>query len=182
MPVNIGAVPDLLEAETRVLSQCPEFYAEDTLILSQAIYLGLFWLGLIILLNPKISQNDLVGDSPPHGDCFLLSCDFSHIHGLNGQDRLGWCRLGCVLFTQHTCFEKIQDVLAHTQPPNITFHDFKEVKPSGMSQGVVVVQYSVASLCGGNIGRLFPCLCAAADIAHISGELTFIALQLVDGY
>ncbi|KAJ9067129.1 hypothetical protein DSO57_1003041 [Entomophthora muscae] len=40
MPVNIGAVPTPVKAETLMLSQCPEFYAEDNLILSQAIYLG----------------------------------------------------------------------------------------------------------------------------------------------
>ncbi|KAJ9053203.1 hypothetical protein DSO57_1026509 [Entomophthora muscae] len=55
MPVDLGAVSSTVEAETLVLSQCPEFYAEDTLILLQAIYSRLFWLGLIILLNPSIS-------------------------------------------------------------------------------------------------------------------------------
>ncbi|KAJ9056158.1 hypothetical protein DSO57_1037743 [Entomophthora muscae] len=45
MPANLGAVPPTVKAENLVLSQCPEFYAEDTLILLQAIYLGLFWLG-----------------------------------------------------------------------------------------------------------------------------------------
>ncbi|KAJ9080935.1 hypothetical protein DSO57_1019744 [Entomophthora muscae] len=45
MPVNFRAVLPIHEAENLVLSQFPEFYAEDTLILSQAIYLGLFWLG-----------------------------------------------------------------------------------------------------------------------------------------
>ncbi|KAJ9076712.1 hypothetical protein DSO57_1023557 [Entomophthora muscae] len=46
MLVNLGAVPTPVKAETHVLSQCPEFYTEDTMILSQAIYLGLFWLGV----------------------------------------------------------------------------------------------------------------------------------------
>ncbi|KAJ9069548.1 hypothetical protein DSO57_1017522 [Entomophthora muscae] len=55
MPVNLRAVPTPVKAETHVPSQRPGFYAEDTLILSQAIYLGLFWLGLIILLSPSIS-------------------------------------------------------------------------------------------------------------------------------
>ncbi|KAJ9077381.1 hypothetical protein DSO57_1017178 [Entomophthora muscae] len=43
MPVNLGVSPTVSEAETLVKSQCPEFYTGDTLILSQAIYLGLFW-------------------------------------------------------------------------------------------------------------------------------------------
>ncbi|KAJ9085149.1 hypothetical protein DSO57_1016825 [Entomophthora muscae] len=37
------------------ISQCPEFYAEDTMILSQAIYLGLFWL----VSHLEISQNNI---------------------------------------------------------------------------------------------------------------------------
>ncbi|KAJ9084709.1 hypothetical protein DSO57_1021474 [Entomophthora muscae] len=45
MPANIRVVPPTIETETLVLSQCPEFYAEDTLILLQATYLRLFWLG-----------------------------------------------------------------------------------------------------------------------------------------
>ncbi|KAJ9080112.1 hypothetical protein DSO57_1028460 [Entomophthora muscae] len=80
MPVNLGAVPPTVKAKTLVLSQCPEFYSEETLILLQAIYLGLFWLGLIILLNPSNSFRNFtnVGDSPPHGYSFLLSCYFCH--------------------------------------------------------------------------------------------------------
>ncbi|KAJ9071701.1 hypothetical protein DSO57_1037089 [Entomophthora muscae] len=53
MPKNLGVFPTVSEPETLAPSQCPKFYAEDILILSQAIYLGLFWLGLIILLNPN---------------------------------------------------------------------------------------------------------------------------------
>ncbi|KAJ9088053.1 hypothetical protein DSO57_1026979 [Entomophthora muscae] len=45
----------ILETENCVTSQCPEFYAEDALMLSQVIYLGLLWLGLIVLLNPGIT-------------------------------------------------------------------------------------------------------------------------------
>ncbi|KAJ9068911.1 hypothetical protein DSO57_1023910 [Entomophthora muscae] len=55
MPANLRVVPPASETKTLVISQCPGFYAEDTLILLQAIYPGLFWLGLIILLNPSIS-------------------------------------------------------------------------------------------------------------------------------
>ncbi|KAJ9078615.1 hypothetical protein DSO57_1004879 [Entomophthora muscae] len=50
-PTNFAA-PPILETENYVASQCPEFYSEDFLMLSQAIYLGLLWLGLIVLLNP----------------------------------------------------------------------------------------------------------------------------------
>ncbi|KAJ9078206.1 hypothetical protein DSO57_1009125 [Entomophthora muscae] len=46
MPANLGVVPPVFETENLVLSQCPEFYAEGTLIFSQAIYLRLFWLGI----------------------------------------------------------------------------------------------------------------------------------------
>ncbi|KAJ9051283.1 hypothetical protein DSO57_1005871 [Entomophthora muscae] len=35
--------------------KCPEFYTEDALMLSQVIYLGLLWLGLIVLLNPGVT-------------------------------------------------------------------------------------------------------------------------------
>ncbi|KAJ9075248.1 hypothetical protein DSO57_1037867 [Entomophthora muscae] len=55
MPTNLGVVPSVFKTENLVVSQCPEFYSEDSLMLSQAIYLGLLWLGLIILLNPSIS-------------------------------------------------------------------------------------------------------------------------------
>ncbi|KAJ9050903.1 hypothetical protein DSO57_1039725 [Entomophthora muscae] len=55
MPTNLGVVSPVFKAENLVVSQCPEFYSEDTLMLSQAIYLELLWLGLIILLNPSIS-------------------------------------------------------------------------------------------------------------------------------
>ncbi|KAJ9073271.1 hypothetical protein DSO57_1018285 [Entomophthora muscae] len=55
MPANLGVVPPVFETENCIASQCPEFYSEDTLMLSQAIYLGRLWLGLIILLNPSIS-------------------------------------------------------------------------------------------------------------------------------
>ncbi|KAJ9049953.1 hypothetical protein DSO57_1019284 [Entomophthora muscae] len=46
MPTNLGVVPPVFENENLVVSQCPEFYSEDTLMLLQAIYLGLFWLGI----------------------------------------------------------------------------------------------------------------------------------------
>ncbi|KAJ9087308.1 hypothetical protein DSO57_1034512 [Entomophthora muscae] len=55
MPANFVAPPPILENENCVTSQCPEFYAEDALMLSQVIYLGLLWLGLIVLLNPGVS-------------------------------------------------------------------------------------------------------------------------------
>ncbi|KAJ9078419.1 hypothetical protein DSO57_1006831 [Entomophthora muscae] len=55
MPANFVAPPPILENENCVTSQCPEFYAEDALMLSQVIYLGLLWLGLIVLLNPGVT-------------------------------------------------------------------------------------------------------------------------------
>ncbi|KAJ9072901.1 hypothetical protein DSO57_1022230 [Entomophthora muscae] len=45
----------ILETENCVTSQCPEFYAEDALMLSQILYLGLLWLGLIVPLNPRVT-------------------------------------------------------------------------------------------------------------------------------
>ncbi|KAJ9060979.1 hypothetical protein DSO57_1025235 [Entomophthora muscae] len=60
MPANLGVVPPVFETENCVASQCPEFYSEDTMMLSKAIYLGLFWLGLIILLNPSISFGNFI--------------------------------------------------------------------------------------------------------------------------
>ncbi|KAJ9079441.1 hypothetical protein DSO57_1035431 [Entomophthora muscae] len=48
----------ILETENCVSSQCPEFYAEDALMLSQVIYLGLLWLGLIVLLNPGVTMGN----------------------------------------------------------------------------------------------------------------------------
>ncbi|KAJ9062121.1 hypothetical protein DSO57_1014005 [Entomophthora muscae] len=60
-------------------------------------------------------------------------------HFLDGQDRLGGCRFERVLFAQHARFEEIQDVLMHAQPPNLLFHDLKEVKPSDVTQGLVFV-------------------------------------------
>ncbi|KAJ9052194.1 hypothetical protein DSO57_1036683 [Entomophthora muscae] len=54
MPADLGA-PPILETENCATSQCPEFYAEDALMLSQVIYLGLLWLGLIVLLNPGVT-------------------------------------------------------------------------------------------------------------------------------
>ncbi|KAJ9066423.1 hypothetical protein DSO57_1009667 [Entomophthora muscae] len=55
MPANFAAPPPILENENCVHSQCPEFYAKDALMLSQVIYLGLLWLGLIVLLNPRVT-------------------------------------------------------------------------------------------------------------------------------
>ncbi|KAJ9089957.1 hypothetical protein DSO57_1007776 [Entomophthora muscae] len=55
MPTDLGVSPTVSKAETLVTSQCPEFYAKNSLILSRVIYLGLLWLGLIILLNPSVS-------------------------------------------------------------------------------------------------------------------------------
>ncbi|KAJ9057231.1 hypothetical protein DSO57_1039622 [Entomophthora muscae] len=54
-PTNFVAPPPILETENCVTSQCPEFYAEDALMFSQVIYLGLLWLGLIVLLNPGVT-------------------------------------------------------------------------------------------------------------------------------
>ncbi|KAJ9050716.1 hypothetical protein DSO57_1012047 [Entomophthora muscae] len=65
MPFNLGVFPAEFESETVVTSQCPGFYAEDMLILSQATYLGLLWL-------------DSGGYFPSHGDLFLLSVYFCH--------------------------------------------------------------------------------------------------------
>ncbi|KAJ9082655.1 hypothetical protein DSO57_1002601 [Entomophthora muscae] len=55
MPANFVAPPSIPEDENWVTSQCPEFYSEDALMLSQVIYLGLLWLGLIVLLNPGVT-------------------------------------------------------------------------------------------------------------------------------
>ncbi|KAJ9088441.1 hypothetical protein DSO57_1023134 [Entomophthora muscae] len=55
MPANFVAPLSIPEDENWVTSQCPEFYAEDALMLSQVIYLGLLWLGLIVLLNPGVT-------------------------------------------------------------------------------------------------------------------------------
>ncbi|KAJ9077278.1 hypothetical protein DSO57_1018230 [Entomophthora muscae] len=55
MPANFAAPPSILENENHVNSQCPEFYAEDALMLSQVIYLGLLWLGITVLLNPGVT-------------------------------------------------------------------------------------------------------------------------------
>ncbi|KAJ9050664.1 hypothetical protein DSO57_1012423 [Entomophthora muscae] len=55
MPANFVAPPSIPEDENWVTSQCPEFYTEDALMLSQVIYLGLLWLGLIVLLNPGVT-------------------------------------------------------------------------------------------------------------------------------
>ncbi|KAJ9075057.1 hypothetical protein DSO57_1000340 [Entomophthora muscae] len=66
-PANLEAPPPILETENCVASQCPEFYSEDTLMLSQAIYLGLLWLGLIVLLNPDLhgcAPNTINFDEP----------------------------------------------------------------------------------------------------------------------
>ncbi|KAJ9050669.1 hypothetical protein DSO57_1012428 [Entomophthora muscae] len=40
MPANFVPPPPILENENCVTSQCPEFYAEDALMLSQVIYLA----------------------------------------------------------------------------------------------------------------------------------------------
>ncbi|KAJ9062547.1 hypothetical protein DSO57_1009603 [Entomophthora muscae] len=55
MPANFVAPSPILETENFVPSQCPEFYAEDALMLSQVIYLGLLLLGLLVLLNPGVT-------------------------------------------------------------------------------------------------------------------------------
>ncbi|KAJ9053394.1 hypothetical protein DSO57_1024572 [Entomophthora muscae] len=55
MPADFVAPPSIPEDENWVTSQCPEFYAEDALMLSLVIYLGLLWLGLIVLLNPGVT-------------------------------------------------------------------------------------------------------------------------------
>ncbi|KAJ9088257.1 hypothetical protein DSO57_1024945 [Entomophthora muscae] len=87
----------ILETENCVTSQCPEFYAEDALMLSQVIYLGLLWLGLIVLLNPGVTIGnftkkiyeaalvvnhqfyvDLGGNSSSFRNGFILSNDFHH--------------------------------------------------------------------------------------------------------
>ncbi|KAJ9090493.1 hypothetical protein DSO57_1001951 [Entomophthora muscae] len=105
MPANFAAPPPILENENCVNSQCPEFYAEDTLMLSQVIYLGLLWLGLIVLLNPGVTIGihqkifeavlvvnhqfyvDLGGNSPSLRNSFILSSDFRHnwVTGLRAE-------------------------------------------------------------------------------------------------
>ncbi|KAJ9071299.1 hypothetical protein DSO57_1038282 [Entomophthora muscae] len=88
MPQNLGVAPVVSKTETVGPSQCPEFYVQDTLILSQDVYLELFWLGLIILLNPIYEALLVVNHQlhvglgsgfPPLGDCFLLFVHFCHI-------------------------------------------------------------------------------------------------------
>ena len=59
MTADLRASLPILETENCVTSQCPEFYAEDALMLSQVIYLGLLWLELIVLLNPGITIGNL---------------------------------------------------------------------------------------------------------------------------
>ncbi|KAJ9075945.1 hypothetical protein DSO57_1030860 [Entomophthora muscae] len=75
----------------------------------------------------------------------------------------------------------VQGVLTHARPPNLLFHDLKEVMPSDVTQGLVVVQYCVPLLRGENVRRLLTCLCLAADVTSISGELNFVVLQFGDG-
>ncbi|KAJ9086742.1 hypothetical protein DSO57_1001001 [Entomophthora muscae] len=55
MPADFEAPSPILENENYVNCQCQEFYAEDALMLSQVIYLGLLWLGLIVLLKPGVT-------------------------------------------------------------------------------------------------------------------------------
>ena len=69
----------------------------------------------------------------------------------------------------------------HARPPNLTFHDLKEVTPSDVTQGLMVVHCCVPLLCGGNVRRLLACLCPVADVTSIGGEMAFIALQFGDG-
>ena len=71
--------------------------------------------------------------------------------------------------------------MTHTHPPNLLFHDLKEVASSDVTQGLVVIQYGVTSLCGGDVRCLLTCLCPAADVPSIDGELNFVVLQLGDG-
>ncbi|KAJ9065682.1 hypothetical protein DSO57_1017088 [Entomophthora muscae] len=44
VPANLGVVPPVFKTENLVVSRCPEFYSEDTLMLSQAIYLWLLFI------------------------------------------------------------------------------------------------------------------------------------------
>ncbi|KAJ9049288.1 hypothetical protein DSO57_1026169 [Entomophthora muscae] len=55
IPANFAAPLPILENENYVNSQCPKFYAEDESMLSKVIYLGLLWLGLIVLLNSGVT-------------------------------------------------------------------------------------------------------------------------------
>ncbi|KAJ9079530.1 hypothetical protein DSO57_1034614 [Entomophthora muscae] len=92
MPANLRIFPPTFKNETLVLSQCPEFYAEDTLIFLQAIYLSLFLVKYLIwkfhkmvfeavlVVNHQLHV-DLGGDSPSLGDSFLLSGNFCHTFG-----------------------------------------------------------------------------------------------------
>ncbi|KAJ9073328.1 hypothetical protein DSO57_1017730 [Entomophthora muscae] len=92
------------------------------------------------------------------------------LHSLDGQDRFGGCRFGRVFFAQHTHFKKVQDILKHVWPPNLLFHDLKEVRPSDVTQGLVVVHYCGPLLCGGDVRRLLTCLCLVAEVISIGGS------------
>ncbi|KAJ9059826.1 hypothetical protein DSO57_1037468 [Entomophthora muscae] len=77
MPANFVAPPPILENENCVTSQCPEFYAEDALMLSQVIYLGLlcdfchtpgalrFTLKACYLVAGRLSGTALASRDPP---------------------------------------------------------------------------------------------------------------------
>ncbi|KAJ9080345.1 hypothetical protein DSO57_1026051 [Entomophthora muscae] len=108
MPANLGVVPPVFETENCVASQCPEFYSEDTLMLSKAIYLGLLWLGLTILLNPKTASyypaiSVTGGDSPPLGDSFLLSGNFCHTSLQESPEFVSDHRLGELQVSGNVC-------------------------------------------------------------------------------
>ncbi|KAJ9063542.1 hypothetical protein DSO57_1000120 [Entomophthora muscae] len=100
MKANFAAPLPILETENCVNSQCPEFYAEDALMLSQVIYLGLLWLGLIVLLNPgvtignftkKISEAVLVVNHQFYMDLGVISVTIAAVHIM--QDYLLLCCL-----------------------------------------------------------------------------------------
>ncbi|KAJ9067272.1 hypothetical protein DSO57_1001380 [Entomophthora muscae] len=79
MPANLGAFPTVSEAETFVTFQCPEFYAKDSLILSQCI----LWKfpqtvsEALLVVNHQLYVG-LGSDSSPPRNSFLLSNNFHH--------------------------------------------------------------------------------------------------------
>ncbi|KAJ9082370.1 hypothetical protein DSO57_1005234 [Entomophthora muscae] len=75
MPANFVAPPSIPEDENQVTSQCPEFYAEDALMLSQVIYLA------ALVVNHQFYV-DLGGYSPSFRNGIILSSYFCHTYCL----------------------------------------------------------------------------------------------------
>ncbi|KAJ9071065.1 hypothetical protein DSO57_1000741 [Entomophthora muscae] len=153
MPANFVAPPLILETTNGIPSQCPEFYTEDALMLSQVIYLGLLWFGLLVLLNPGVT----IGNSTKK---YLKPQWWLIINSI-------WI---WVIIPHHLETASYYPVISVT------------VVSSDLTQGAVVMQYCVALLCGGDLRRLLTCLCLAADVVSISGEMDFVVLQIGDNY